>query len=351
MRIWILLALAACSATSTSTDDTSTPEVLTEGATLTGQVTWNVDFDETAEAAGFTDCAYSRSYIGQEDRSAPWLCPYCEIPFRADVTMSEGYEACYGQIADTPPEAAEWLGFGDSVFYRTIYGPYLAGDQGAVTESVDGITTVNHPEPYEIEGGGSFQFTVEGQFAFGEGPFDPMNGWVAADPYQCGWPKRDAPRYEGPWTAEIGGTLPDGLFTAQCGDTVRLHDLLDGWLIVDVSAADCGPCRQMAEGEAAFLAEMRQSVDIHMVTLLAPSLSEPLEPATTALLMQWNNTYDLHEPVLSDRGYGVWVVGKMVGESFGYPTTLLVAPGGTIVDVHVGFGGWEELETQILASR
>ncbi|MBN2800119.1 MAG: hypothetical protein JXX28_13320 [Deltaproteobacteria bacterium] len=333
--------------------DTGEPQVvvLDHGQTLSGDMVWDVDFDEAAEALGFTDCSYGRHYEGFEDRSAPWLCPDCEVPFRADVTMHEGWEACYQQIAEGDPEPSEWLGFGLGTLWRTVYGPYIAREQGAVTEVSGGVTTLNQPDAYPIEGGGTFAFHVTGSFTFGEREGDPMNGWYAADPYQCGWPKADPPAWEGPWRAEVGGTLPDGIFTAQCGDRVRLHDLLDGWLIVDVSAADCGPCQAMAEGEAEFLARVREKVDIHVATLLAPSLSDVLEPASTSMLMDWNNTYGLHEPVLQDRGYGVWVVGSMVGESFGYPTSLIVAPGGEIVDVHVGFGGWEDVEAVVLAGR
>ena len=56
-------------------------------ATVSGEITWTVTFDETAKAAGATDCTYTRQYQGVEDRSAPWLCPACEVMFRADVQI------------------------------------------------------------------------------------------------------------------------------------------------------------------------------------------------------------------------------------------------------------------------
>ncbi len=44
--------------------------------------------DATAEAAGATDCSYTRHYEGEEDTSLPWFCPECEVMFTATVEMN-----------------------------------------------------------------------------------------------------------------------------------------------------------------------------------------------------------------------------------------------------------------------
>src|SRR5262245_46892447 len=59
-----------------------------ERATISGDATWQVTFDDAAKAVGATDCSYTRHYEGVEDRSAPWLCPACEVIFHADVQMT-----------------------------------------------------------------------------------------------------------------------------------------------------------------------------------------------------------------------------------------------------------------------
>jgi hypothetical protein len=79
-------------------------------ATVSGDITWQVTFDATAQGAGATDCSYTRHYEGVEDRSAPWLCPTCEAMFRADVEVTAGRQDCYAQVSSSDPAPVEWIG-------------------------------------------------------------------------------------------------------------------------------------------------------------------------------------------------------------------------------------------------
>lgn len=353
----VLALLLACTGTDTDaptetddTQDTDDTEVVdVELQALTGGITWAMDFDAEAEAAGFVDCEYGRTYTAIEDTSAPWLCPDCDTMFRADVTMVDGWEACYQQIA-TDPEPQEWLGFGGGRFYRAPFPNTPNSDQGEATTDGETISTLNAPEPYELPDGGTFGFHIVGEFTVGEGTGDPQNGWVVDGASGCGWERHDPPEYTGDWTLAVGETVPDGWFLDQCEDVVRLHDFLGRYVVVDVSAMDCGPCQSMAASEPDFVADAEAAgIAVEVVTLLAPSLSAVLDPATQADLQTWVDAYDLHAPVLQDRGWGYAVVGAHQGEDFGYPSSVLVAPDGEVLSVHTGFGGWDDVLAAITA--
>jgi len=57
----------------------------------------------------------------------------------------------------------------------------------------------------------------------------------------------------------------------------------------------------------------------------------------------------LTSPVLEDRGYGYWMSADLLGDDFGYPTVLTVAPDLTVLDVRSGFGSWATWEGLLLA--
>jgi hypothetical protein len=142
--------------------------------------------------------------------------------------------------------------------------------------------------------------------------------------------------------------VPDGIFKDACEETVRIHDFAGSYFFVDMSARDCPPCQQMAGGEAAFIETMKaQGIDVHVITLLAPSLGVPLGETTTTMLQQWIDGYELPSPVLADRGWGLTIFLQAI-EDPGYPSWVLVAPDLTVVDFGTGFAGWGERETAIL---
>ena len=130
---------------------------------------------------------------------------------------------------------------------------------------------------------------------------------------------------------------------------MRLHDFAGSYLFVDMSAMDCPPCQQMASGEEAFVASLAgQGIDVHVITLLAPSLANPLGETTTTMLDQWINTYALQSPVLADRGWGLTMFLEAIMDP-GYPSWVLVAPDLTVIEFGSGFGGWSERQDSILA--
>ena len=364
--LFVLLALTACSdpekqetdaveteqpapeaAQEPETNEPSAPPIEAEVLALNGSIIWNIDFDTDAEALGFTDCSYQRDYTGIEDRSAKWLCPTCEQMFLLDVDLSQGLEDCYQQIA-TSPAPQERLGWtADGEWRRAPAPSYALTEQGAVTWDGASFTTANTTE-VELDDGGTFTFDIDGTFALSEGIGDPMHGMTPPSSYSCGWQKADPPAYDGDYTLAIGQTLPDGVFLDQCNESVRLHDFKGTYIVIDISAVNCPPCRSMAETEPAFADDMeQQGIPVSVVTLMAPSLSEVLSPTPQETLLEWVESYDLHSPVLSDRGWGYWLGGTALGDEFAYPTWIVIDPELNVLAMGTGFSSWDEIATTI----
>ena len=307
--------------------------------TVSGEVTWTVAFDATAKAAGATDCSYTRQYSGVEDASAPWQCPTCTGTFRADVSIIRGLEECYPLVSQQPPQPQEWIGFGDGPWWRGI-GARM-GEQGMAT--VEGTTVVvsNTVDAFEAPGGGMATLEVAGQLLIGEENGDPLHGFRVSDIYTCGWEKAGREPYRGDYTLVHGETLPDGVFRDVCEDYVRLHDLAGTYLIVDMSAMDCPPCRRMASIEEEFVAEMAdQGYAVNVVTLLAPSLDDTLGETTTDMLQVWIDNYTLTSPKLADRGWGLSMFRPALEDETGFPSWVIAAPDLTVIDFGTGFNSW-----------
>jgi hypothetical protein len=318
--------------------------------TISGDATWNVNFDAEAKLAGATDCSYTRHYEGVQDDSALWLCPSCEIMFRADVQMTAGRQDCFTQISTGTPALVEWIGYGGGTWYRGLGGPM--SEQGTAMLTRPAIVTSNAVVDLDAPLGGLFGFDIGGAFTMGDEEADPLNGFVPPDSYACGWPKADPPKYEGDYAVTIGQTVPDGLFKDACDETVRLHDLKGAYLFVDMSAMDCPPCRTMASQEEQFIANMAaQGITVRVVTLLAPSLADVLGETTNAMLNAWVDDYQLTSPVLADRGWGISMFLPHFPDDMGYPSWVLVDPDLKVLDVGNGFGSFAVHEQAILADQ
>ena len=322
--------------------DTDTPN---ERVTLDGEVTWAVDFGAASEASGLTDCSYTRHYSGAEDRSAPWMCPGCDAVFQLDVELVAGREDCYDNVSTTEPVATEYIGYGDGVWYRSS-GGWLT-ERGPAILDANTLTIAQSVTPEES--GGDFGFEIGGTLEFGAEAGDPYRGYYPPETYACGWPKADPAPYTGDYVGTIGALLPDGVFDDVCEEPVRLHDFAGTYLVIDVSAMDCGPCQSAASGEEAFVATMEDAgAPTQVITLLAPSLSDTAGTPTTAELEAWIAEFELEGPVLADRVWGLSVIGLQMPDDFGYPAFLVVNPDLEIIDVQIGFSDWSSIEATIL---
>jgi thiol-disulfide isomerase/thioredoxin len=306
--------------------------------TIEGDVTWTVTFDDTAKAAGATDCTYTRHYVGVEDESRPWLCPDCDVLFHADVEMTAGADDCFPQVSpDAPPLTDEWIGFANGTYYR---GYATTTAQGTVAGTADAPTVANVVEAQMAPAGGTMTFDIAGAFTTAVEAGDPMHGFVAAKTYACGWPKADPAAYAGDYSAADGKTLPDGLFYDKCGDVVRLHDFKGKYLLVDMSARNCPPCQAMAGAEEQFKTDLAaDGIEVEVITLMAPSLEDPLGETTKAMLTNWTNNYSLTGPVLADRGWGLAEFIPLYGDQVGYPSWVVTDPN---LKILAGASGYDE---------
>ncbi|MCB9761405.1 MAG: redoxin family protein [Alphaproteobacteria bacterium] len=361
----VLCALAACTGdkvsvddsvdvtddTSVTTDDTSvatddTAQQEATRATVDGTITWNVDFDATAEAAGGTDCAYTRHYTGVEDRSLPWLCPGCELVFQADVAVSEGLDDCYYQVTSTAPTDTEWLAYADGAWYRASVGALT--ERGPASLDGDTWTLSQWVPEYPPPMGGNLTFDIQGTLTVGEEVGDPDGGWGASGSYACGWPKADPAPYEGDYVLQMEQTIPDGVFQDVCEDRVRLHDFQGRYLVIEVSAMDCPPCQSAARAEHDFVSGLAaEGIDVNVITMLAPSLSDTAGTPSTSQLNQWITTFELDEPVLADRMWGLAIAGVYHGEDFGYPTFVVVDTELKAFYTQVGFSNYSAMADAI----
>ena len=317
---------------------------------ISGDLTWQVTFDDTAKAAGATDCSYTRHYDGFEDRSAPWFCPTCAFTFRVDAQVSMGLADCFPQVSSSTPAKVEWLGYDAGGKFLRGLGTTMT-EQGTATQTATGFDMANMVPDLDATVGGKMSFGVSGSLAVSDDLGDPMNGFTPPATYACGWPKADAPAYTGDYVLAKGATVPDAVLKDKCDEPVRLHELAGTYLFVEMSARDCGPCQQMATGEEKFIADLKaKGVDVRVVTLLCPSLSDTTGDTTKAMLTTWTKNFKLASPVLADRGWGLSVFAPAIGEAnVGYPSWALVDPQLKVLDFGSGFGTWTEIETAILA--
>lgn len=315
-----------------------------------GDVTWTAVFDEVAKAAGAVDCTYTRTYSAREDRSTPWLCPDCEVVLSATITMSEPDRECFRAVTGTTPSPEERLGWDDTRWMRAgaAFAPLselgLRTDDG--TSDVLSFAGVSESLPAPA---GSVQLWIEGAIEVRTITSDPWNGMAPPPSYTCGWPVLDPAPYEGPWAITVGEQLPDGWFRDACDEPVRLHDLAGRYVVIDMSAADCGPCQVMAAGERAFTTEVHGlGIEVEEVTLLARSLDDPLTPADAALLTEWQEAFDLGSVVLGDRGWGYAMSSTLWPGSLSYPSWFVVSPSFEVLAAGQGYGGWDEMKAVIV---
>jgi hypothetical protein len=165
--------------------------------------------------------------------------------------------------------------------------------------------------------------------------------------YACDWPTDRRGEYDGRWRVEGGRTVPDGWFRDPCGDPVRLHDL-EGYLVIETAARDCGPCQVMASEEQAFADELGAAgIDVQVVTLLVPALDDIFTEAPDEQLDEWAATFALDGPVLADRGWGYAMAAPLWSE-LAYPSWFVTSPTLEVIAIGQGYGGWEPIRDVIV---
>ncbi|TNE87497.1 MAG: hypothetical protein EP330_18715 [Deltaproteobacteria bacterium] len=343
MRLLPLILIAAC--TGTEPEDTSDserpdapwPSAEQEVYALNGEVTWHVDFDAEAEAAGKTDCSYTRRYTGLEDRSRPWTCRGCHVIVRAEVEMVDGLDDCYAQVTEATPAPVEWIGYAGGIWYRTGVENRPLSEAASARVSNGGFD-IAVDVPSESYDGYGLTFTLEGRLDGGLGTGDLYDGLLPPETSACGWSRAIVEEYDGSTRLREEATLPDAHLLDACGEGVRLHQLTGDERYAVIA--------WVAGGEAAsqsWLDEAVASVAGH-----EPAI-QPIAVASLAADDVWTSPTaeqlaalapDPSLPVLGHRGYGRTVMAN--GDDFTWPVVAIVAPDRTVIRVERGgFSGWQ----------
>ncbi|HCH62016.1 MAG TPA: hypothetical protein DFR83_04370 [Deltaproteobacteria bacterium] len=345
---------AAC-----TTGEDGTP-VRLEAVRLQSTVTWALDFDDDAEAAGFVDCTYTRTFSGLQRLDIPHVCPTCDFIVEGDAVMTEGFSDCYEPIfGGTETRIETWAMEGLDVHRRsgsqtvmpedpltTLASP--SGDGSAVPLAWDSEYTVNDDagEPAGVMGlsaTGVVSWAVDPTTELEE-PFGPRSA-----PYRCGWECNDPGDLGGAYPLAPGEVLPNFRLDDQCGEAVDIYDFYGSYIVLDSAQSDCGPCLAMAEEAAAFRDTMTaDGIPVRLIPLLGNGLSDVTGTPSDAVVDAWLDRFRPHDPVLADKGWGYAALSRYLPEHAGtdiaWPAWIVIGPDMTVIDGAVGFGSWDTIE-------
>jgi hypothetical protein len=322
------------------------------------EVTWTLEFDTDAEAAGSADCSYRRTFTGVQSLEQRYLCPACEALTWGEAEIVEGLD-CYQQLVpDGVALTFEGWGYStDGAFFRS------GGENRPAGELAEFVPPAEEGDPvslgweaeYELTAGGAMVLSASGTFSWWtdettmlEDPWTPRESRTSS----CGWPRNNPGNLDLDYTLADGSTVPNVRLEDQCGELVDLWDFYGSWLILDSSQEDCGPCRTMAEQAPAFVAEMAAAgVELRMISLMGNGLDHPWGTPSLSVVERWVEAFALDDPVLADRGYAYSLFPAYLGaESFGYPAWIVVDPEMKLVGGQVGFSSWDAAREIIQAS-
>ncbi len=357
--MWLMIL--ACSGGDVSDTSTTAESAQRDGIPAiiaTGEVTWTLAFDETAEQNGYVDCSYTRQYTGEQFLDMDYLCPTCDVLVRGTATMTEGSD-CYSQISSDPQkERTELWGWGAGAFHRTSLDQYPLGELAEITDGgEDSAITLGWTSDSELSEGGVMTLTAAGTLSYTTDEDTLLDDpWAGPEVYACGWPQDDPGDLTLSYDLAVGSTFPNVRLTDQCGEELALWDLYGRWLVLDTSQYDCGPCRTMAAEAEDFVDAMAaEGTEVMVVSLLGNGLSEPFGTPDADTFTSWVDSYSLTDPVLYDQGFAYALFPDFVtahtGESFGYPTWLVVDPQMNLLDGNIGFGSWDDVGDIIRAAQ
>ncbi len=302
------------------------------------------------------DCSQTLQVDGVQDDSEPWQAPQAKLWFRATPNVTSS--TC---PKNPSPPLTFAFGWGSGKFF---YGPGFNAAIEPGTATVQGNTvTLGGSGSLPDRKNGTIAIAVSGSLTLGTTQGDPLGGWRPSSTYSCGWPKTNPPAYTGGYQPKIGDALPDGVFTDQCNDKVRLQDLEGRYLVIqeNQTTSGCPPCSQAAGKQKQFEADMKAAgIDTLVVTLLVPSYTTPYLSPTLNDLKSYVSGSSTSGVALADRGFGVSVLASLIPNpqqpgALGFPAFLLIAPDGKILWGAQGFGNlnnvWTTLETKIFTNE
>lgn len=134
----------------------------------------------------------------------------------------------------------------------------------------------------------------------------------------------------------VGAPAPDFTLTDLQGQSVSLSDYRGQVVLLNFWATWCGPC----EAEMPTLEQRYQTLQGNGFVVLGVNADES-EPEVTAFVRRLNLSF----PVVLDPGNKINTLYRVRG----YPTTIIIAPDGTVARVHVGYLTERQLDTYLSA--
>lgn len=319
-------------------------------------VTWTLDFDAAAEAQGQADCQYSRSFQGVQRLDRGYLCPDCAVIVRGTASVTEGLD-CLGLVSEPEPTRTETWGWSEAgLLYRSGVVDLSLGELAEIDPTASDGAALAWESESEAPAGGTVRLSAVGTLSWAvdpetllPDPFPPRT-----TPYACGWPQADPGDLVLDYEAHLDQVFPNVRLVDPCGEELALWDLSGRWLVIDTSQPDCGPCLQMASTAAAFVEEMAaEGVEVVVVSLLGAGLAEPHLSPPAEVYDDFVESYGHGDPILVDEGFGYAVFSRLaasdLGESFGFPTWVVVDPQMRLVHGNVGFSDWDAV-AQVIRS-
>ncbi len=321
------------------------------GRRVEGAMTFQLDFDAAAEAAGYVDCGYTRTLAGDEYMDQPWLCASCLASFETD-TVVDDFD-CYAQIGTAAERHVEWIGFSDDDLWRAVEYPntelagYCVG--GCTTYSYDGAvaylewSSTGNPTPDFLH---TYSLDVTGDFTVTEDAapeVTPLDGY-RTEPYECGWPL-GSPGGPSPWFGEVGGLFPNVRLPDQCGEPFDLWDLRGHYVIL-VSDTTFNEIRDGYDPFRRILENLRlDCVPVELVVILGDQYTNG-EPST-AVVKDFARFHDLTGPVLGERGVTYSLFADVGGFESLFPGGGVIDPDGTLLQVFTQYDRVNDFEAAI----
>ena len=143
------------------------------------------------------------------------------------------------------------------------------------------------------------------------------------------WPSIDARwiDYQGAG-ATVGEPLGGFVLADQHGDATDFRQFLGAVTVIEIGATWCAPCQDFAAEQQVLHEALQTDGPVWVLTVLVQEASGG--PPTVDDAMDWAQAFDLTVPVLADElqeQQDSWAVTA-------WPTTLVVAPDGTVLNRH-----------------
>jgi thiol-disulfide isomerase/thioredoxin len=148
--------------------------------------------------------------------------------------------------------------------------------------------------------------------------------------------------YTGDGSGQVGDHIDAFLLPDQFGDAVDYRQFLGFVTVIELGATWCSPCQEAARTQQDFAVSLASAGPTWVISMLLQDINAG--PPDTGDTAQWALEFDLDLPVLADElqtHQNAWGITA-------WPTSLVVAPDGTVLSRHEGATDETVLEADVL---